>query len=245
MLGHITLDRKILEWEWYQDVNVFHLFLHLLLKANHKDGTWQGKIIKRGQMIAGRDKLSQNTGLTEQEIRTCLKKLKSTNEITIKSTNKYSVITICKYDIYQSKDKKSTSKTTNNAPNEQPTSNQQLTTNKNDNNENNKEEGKPLPPKTGGAYDFVCYDAEQYLNKNERDLELIMMATNKKKSDLPYIQTELHKFHLWMLSKEKYPLGNKAVKAAFESWLIKAKQFNKGVATELNDNGDKLISSFI
>ena len=101
--GHITIERKILNWEWYTDQNVFHLFMYFLLKANWKDSNWRGIKICRGQLITGRMKISTDTGLTERQIRTCMDKLKSTNEITVKSTSKYSVITICKYDSYQDK----------------------------------------------------------------------------------------------------------------------------------------------
>ena len=138
MVGHIKIDRKILDWEWYQDIKVFHFFLYLLLKANHKDGNWQGVNIKRGQVIIGRTKSSKHTALTENEIRTCIKKLKLTKEITTKSTNKFTIVTICKYDFYQSNNytvdqqlnQQNTSKT--------PTNNQPLTTNNND--KNNKED---------------------------------------------------------------------------------------------------------
>jgi len=102
MIGHIKLDRKILNWEWYSDYKMVHLFIHLLLKANYKDNTWQRVLVKRGQLITGLSKLSENTGLTISQTRTCLNNLQNTGEIAIKTTNKYSVITICKYDIYQS-----------------------------------------------------------------------------------------------------------------------------------------------
>ena len=102
MVGHNKIDRKILNWEWYTDIKVFHLFLYLLLKANHKDGTWKGNDIKRGQVIIGRLKAAKDTGLTEREVRTCIEKLKTTNEIATKTTNKFTIVTICKYDFYQS-----------------------------------------------------------------------------------------------------------------------------------------------
>jgi hypothetical protein len=41
------------------------------------------------------------TGITERSIRTCLQKLKNTGELTSKTTNKYSIITLCNYDKYQ------------------------------------------------------------------------------------------------------------------------------------------------
>lgn len=80
------------------------LFLYLLLNANYKDVVWRGVTIKRGQLITSRDKMCKDLRLTDRKIRTCLSRLKTTGEISIKATNKYSVITICKYDEYQSDD---------------------------------------------------------------------------------------------------------------------------------------------
>ena len=136
MEGWIKIHRKLITWEWYNDSKMVHLFLHLLLSANHLDGKWQGVSVKRGQLITGRIKLSAVTGISEQSIRTCLSKLESTKELTIKTTNKNSLITLLNYDSYQIKEsanQQSTSKLTNN----QPTTNQQLTTNNNDKNKKN------------------------------------------------------------------------------------------------------------
>ena len=102
--GWIKMHRKLLEWEWYTDSKIVHLFVHLLLKANHKDSKYRGMIIKRGQLITGRKLLSIETGMSERNIRTCLDRLKTTNELTIKATNKYSIVTICNYEIYQPKE---------------------------------------------------------------------------------------------------------------------------------------------
>lgn len=104
MEGWIKIHRKMLDWEWYNDNNTKVLFLHLLLTANHKDKKWQGKTILRGQKITSLQHLAKETRLTVQQIRTALNKLKSTNEITIKSTSKYTLITIEKYSDYQCKD---------------------------------------------------------------------------------------------------------------------------------------------
>lgn len=76
-----------------------------------------------GQLITGRQELSLQVGLSEQSIRTALTKLKSTNELTIKTTKHYSLITVVKWDEYQ-----------DNQPTDQPPTNQlanqQLTTTK-------------------------------------------------------------------------------------------------------------------
>jgi hypothetical protein len=139
--GHIKIDRKILNWEWYGDSSMVHVFLHLLLNANYSDSRFQGTLVKRGQVIIGRLKLATALGLTERQIRTCLKKLKMTNEITIKATNKFSIVTIVKYDDYQSNGKKSDQQNDHQSDqqptNNRPTSDQQPTTSN-----NNKEDKK-------------------------------------------------------------------------------------------------------
>ena len=94
MEGWIKIHRKLIEWEWYNDINTKVVFLHLLLTANHKEKKWQGHTILRGQKLTSLEHLSKEVGLSIQQTRTALKKLKSTNEITIKSTNKYTLITI-------------------------------------------------------------------------------------------------------------------------------------------------------
>jgi hypothetical protein len=132
--SYIKIYRELLSWEWFNDSKMVHLFLYLLLSANHTSNKWRGIDIQRGQLITGRNSITKSTGLTPMSVRTCIERLKSTNEITIKSTNKYSLITIVKYDVYQSFDKKTTNKTTNKVTNEQPANNQQTTTNNNDNN---------------------------------------------------------------------------------------------------------------
>lgn len=100
--GWIKLHRIFTDWEWYHDSRMVHLFLHLIISANNRDGEWRGLAVKKGQLITGRKEICNKTGMSEQSIRTCLSRLKSTNEITIKSTNKYSIITITKYEQYQS-----------------------------------------------------------------------------------------------------------------------------------------------
>lgn len=140
MEGWIKLHRKLINWEWYQDSNMVHLFIHLLLSANHKPGKWRGISIERGQLITGRNKLSEQTGISQQSIRTCLDKLKATSELTSKPTNKYTIITICNYDDYQIKDTDINQQINQQLTNNQPATNQQLTTNKNNNNKKKEKE---------------------------------------------------------------------------------------------------------
>jgi len=99
--GWIKMFRSFLDWEWYGDTNMVRLFLHLLLKANYEDKRWCGKVIRRGQLVTSLASLSGQTGLTYRRLRTCLERLEQTNEIERKTTNKFTIITVCKYCDYQ------------------------------------------------------------------------------------------------------------------------------------------------
>lgn len=99
--GHITLARKMLNWGWYTDVNTFKLFIHVLLMANWKDGEFLGVKIKRGSFATSLDKLAKDTGLSKQCVRTALKHLNLTQEVTQQSHGKFTVITVKNYDTYQ------------------------------------------------------------------------------------------------------------------------------------------------
>lgn len=136
MSGWIKIHRKFLDWQWFEKSEAVHLFLYLLLKANHKDSQWQGIDIKRGQFISSLGKISSDTGISLQSIRTLLNKLEKTNEIELKSTNKFTIVTICKYDCYQDENEETNKQLTN----KQQTTNKQLTTNKNDKKEKNEKE---------------------------------------------------------------------------------------------------------
>ena len=101
MEGYIREYRKIMQWRWYRDIAVAHLFRHLILSANYIRADWQDITISRGQLVTSRQKLAYETGLTEKMVRRCLKALEKTGEIQLQSSNKYTLITICKYSEYQ------------------------------------------------------------------------------------------------------------------------------------------------
>lgn len=134
----IKLDRRILKWGWYSDMNVKGVFLHLLLIASYEDGEYLGNKIKRGQAIIGTVETANQLGITRQQLRTALSKLEKSGEISKKTTNKFTLITIENYNKYQDVTLISNQRVTNEQPtdnqrvtNEQPTSNQRVTTLKN------------------------------------------------------------------------------------------------------------------
>ena len=122
--GFVKLDRGILNWEWYSEPCTRGLFIHCILKANWKAGSWKGQPYERGQFITSLSSLADETGYSVQNIKTALKHLISTGELTSKATNKYRIITVCNYDKYQVTNKPDNKVLTNN----QQTANKQLTT---------------------------------------------------------------------------------------------------------------------
>ena len=114
-------------------MNVFRVFIYSLLKANHMDKKWRGRLIKRGTFITSVQKMAKESRLSTQQIRTALNKLKSTGELTIITTSKYSLIKVNKYDLYQENNKPNNKPSTNH----QQTNNKPITTTKNDKNDKN------------------------------------------------------------------------------------------------------------
>lgn len=114
----------MLKWEWYSDPITKSVFLDLLLSANRELTRFRGFEIKAGQTIFGRKECAIRLGITEQNVRTAINHLKSTNELTIKLTNRFSIITIVKWEQYQSRNSKQTNQQTNQQlTNNQPTTN--------------------------------------------------------------------------------------------------------------------------
>jgi hypothetical protein len=106
-----------------------------MLKANHQDKKWKGILIKRGQHLTSLDAISAGSGLTKSQVRTSIKKLKSTHEIAHESNKQHTVITVINYNLYQSGDTQVSTPMTH----ESHTSDTPMTPNNNVNNENNKE----------------------------------------------------------------------------------------------------------
>lgn len=91
----------MLNWRWYTNPNTFRLFFHLLLTANYEPKDFETITVQRGQRIVSVQKLAEELKISTQATRTALNHLKLTNEITIKTTAKYSIITVKNYDLYQ------------------------------------------------------------------------------------------------------------------------------------------------
>lgn len=109
--GWIKLHRKLLDnpiikkpsWAW--------LWVVLLLLANHDEEDsfiWNGQLtgLKKGQLITGRKKLKEYSGIPETTIEDILNYLENQHQIRQQKTTKYRVITILKWEDYQKDDRR-------------------------------------------------------------------------------------------------------------------------------------------
>lgn len=115
----------------WKNPNTVAVWLWCLLRANHKPTkiAFNGVDIelKAGEFITGREIACKEIKISPQIYRTAITYLKSTNRITTKSTNRFTIICIDKWKEYQSK---LTNEITKEVTNQQPTTNQPLTTDK-------------------------------------------------------------------------------------------------------------------
>ena len=140
--GFIKLPRTMLEWGWLDDGNTLKVYLVLLLSANWKDAEWHGIKLKRGQLITSYPKLAEKCSLSVQEIRTAFNHLKSTGDITVKTTSKFSIVTVNNYDVPEEATDNSTDKSIvkQQADNIQSTVNRQTVNSQSTTEEERKEE---------------------------------------------------------------------------------------------------------
>ena len=155
----VKLFRRMVYWEWYTDINTKVLFIHCLIMANWRDGNWKGMPYKRGQFYTSIENLASETGLTIRQTRTALDHLQKTNEVTCKTTNKNTLITVVSFDKYQGERQterqanRQTNDTQNDKQNDKEATSKRQQNKNNKNNKNISEEKniKTASPDGGGS----------------------------------------------------------------------------------------------
>jgi len=160
--GYVHLWRKSIDAGWIRNHKLWALWTWCLLKASYREHDIivgrQVVHLMPGQFIFGRKKAAEETGLTEQEIRTIIELLKKAGNLTIRSTNKFSIITLMNWHIYQGAN-------IGNQPADQPTTNQQLTTN------NKGKKGKNIS---------VVHHADEKVSLEEGVREILSLLNEKR-----------------------------------------------------------------
>ena len=213
--GWIKLHRKIMDWEWWGIPEMFILWVYLIFSANLEDKEWKGMKIPRGSFVTGRKRIAEACGISEQQVRTCLARLENSQQITIKSTNKYSIITICKYDDYQVNEK-------DEQPAEQPIDNQQSTNNQ-------------PQLKNGRIYNTCVLDKTPARTRTREDWRFI---SSVRQSLLGFDKNRIAEFKKDLFRAEVEELNEKVgmileQKEAFIAWW-----------TESSPNSDKIKAEY-
>jgi hypothetical protein len=116
--GFVKLHRKILNSPVFQNANLYKVFSWCLLKASYKPyealvGLRTIKLLP-GQFIYGRKVAAQELDMPESSVRNYIDSLRKRKILDIKTDNKFSLITIVNWDLYQSEELEQDSKQDNN-----------------------------------------------------------------------------------------------------------------------------------
>ncbi|OJZ54814.1 DnaD domain-containing protein [Staphylococcus aureus] len=208
MTGWISIDRSIQNHWLFKEKRTFSKFeawIYLLMEANHSKAKVpignQIVTVERGQRLTSILTLSDLFNWLRFKVKTFLDLLESDGMLEVKTTSKYTLITIVNYDFYQSEqgrnqhqnDIKPTSK--QHQSNINPTSKQHQTNTNNNDNKDNNEKNVNNEKKKAAAFDFFqdngfgfitpynLDDLNYYLDSFENDSDQIVTASLKIAKD--------------------------------------------------------------
>ncbi|HDA2173258.1 TPA: DnaD domain-containing protein [Staphylococcus aureus] len=208
MTGWISIDRSIQNHWLFKEKRTFSKFeawIYLLMEANHSKAKVpignQIVTVERGQRLTSILTLSDLFNWSRFKVKTFLDLLESDGMLEVKTTSKYTLITIVNYDFYQSEqgrnqhqnDIKPTSK--QHQSNINPTSKQHQTNTNNNDNKDNNEKNVNSEKKKAAAFDFFqdngfgfitpynLDDLNYYLDSFENDSDEIVTASLKIAKD--------------------------------------------------------------
>lgn len=103
---YVRLHRKLIDWQFFKNGTVLKFWIYLLLKVTHKncyDGF--GNKLVPGQLSTGIPEMAKGSRLTPSQVRTSIKHLIFSRQISRLNTNRCSIITITNWHEYQSDDR--------------------------------------------------------------------------------------------------------------------------------------------
>lgn len=181
--GYIKLDRSLLTKPLFENEKLLKVWLWCLLKASHKEHfqmVGQQKVpLQPGQFIFGRFTAADELRMPPTTVRDYMLWLQKNESITIKSANKFSLVTVVNWGLYQSSPEIPATKFANSSP----PNRQQTATNKNG--EKGEKDNSPYsvaferfwsiyPRKTEKAKAFRCWQTR--LKEGVPEGELITAA---------------------------------------------------------------------
>jgi len=227
-IGWIRLHRKLKNSSYYKKSQYVHLWIHLLLSANHQENKFMWNkdiiIIKEGQFLTGRKELSEATGIPETTIERALEFFeKNGHQIEQQKTTKFRIITIVNWKEYQGDNNKKDRKTDN----RRTTDGQQTDTNNNDNNDNN--DNKSVP---ASAVTTPAETSKLFFNSEENQEKVITYLIEKGVADI-LARQELSKFISYWTelnksgSKQRWEMEKTfEVQRRLNTWFANMNKFN-------------------
>lgn len=173
---YIKLDRNILQWRWFKSSKVLHVFMWLLIRANIKEGHFEKDVVPRGSVVSSNAHIAESCGLTIDNVRTALANLEETGEITRIIRNRYQLITIVKYDDYQSD--------IINLTGQIPT-NRHVKSQANPNNQRKKEEKKERKEEDGEFFDSPTGRVKRGTDEFRNQSHLLLKPDEGTADDIP------------------------------------------------------------
>lgn len=99
--GFVKLFRKLVDWKYAQFPNAVALWVHILIRANWKDGYFMGVPIPRGSFATSLQRLADETGMNVSTVRRWLKKFEDDKQIERIVTQRCTIIKVSNYRDYQ------------------------------------------------------------------------------------------------------------------------------------------------
>lgn len=240
----IKLNRNILNWRWYQDANVARVFLHILLNANFEESDYQNVHIERGEWAVTLGTFEKDLKLTKQQVRTTIDKLKSTGEITCKKYNKFLVITVVCYDLYQGT---STQKITHN----QHANNTQITRNQHHHKKERNIEYNNIYNNTNVLFpqsDFSNLPALPLIDGTEYAVSMSEIENYKALYPAVDVEQQFRAMYGWLDANPKNRKTRAGIKRFINSWLSKeqnrAPRARDGTASDSGESLDELVEKY-
>mgnify|MGYP000356042858 CR=1 FL=1 len=217
MDGWVKLWRKSLESGLLQNHQLWAFWCWCLMKASHKTKKqmigYQMVELKPGQFVFGRKQAANELGMSEQQVRTCLKKLKKLQNLTTKPTNKFTIISIVNWETYQQEQAR-------NQPTEQPAANQQLTSSSPA--ANHKQECKNAKNEKNIPSTFLDV-SQKFLEYQQEQLgEKLVKVTDKKVRDGAETLEKLTRLDGYDLDADIRPALNWAIHDDFWSKQVRS-----------------------
>lgn len=179
--GFVKFPRKLLDWRWYGNNNTRIVYFDLLLRAEWTEREYLGVILERGQVAVTLPTLATGNCMSVQQVRTALNNLKSTGEITVTLTPRFSIITLNFYDELQGVNSQNNTQSTGcSTQNQQAFSNEVNSPTYN----NKKKEEKNVRKRTPAAHSGASAFSQKNYSSENSSFDIGEVVANIKKRNL-------------------------------------------------------------